>query len=121
MTLPRARRPSVAALLTIILTVICSCWLPSAPVSRLLPDDGRPVTPALRDACTMTATRCTRCHTIDRVLVAAASSPVDWQAYVTRMRRMAGSGITEADGVVILRCLTSISQEDRREGYSHTD
>jgi cytochrome c5 len=62
-------------------------------------------TPELRDACAFTEQKCTRCHTIGRVLAWEAHTRADWEPLVTRMRQMASSGITKADGDVVLRCL----------------
>src|SRR5262245_26313668 len=59
----------------------------------------------LREACALTEQRCTRCHTIGRVLAWDAHSRAQWEPLVTRMRQMASSGISKADAEVVLRCL----------------
>jgi hypothetical protein len=99
--------PVVAALALTLLVFSAACWLPPAPATPLLPADERTHTPELREACAVTATKCFRCHSLDRVLIAGAAGPRDWAVDVARMRRMAGSGITEADGAVIVRCLAA--------------
>jgi hypothetical protein len=61
--------------------------------------------PELREACAFTEQKCTRCHTIGRVLAWDARTRRDWDPIVTRMRQMASSGITKADAETVLRCL----------------
>lgn len=61
--------------------------------------------PELREACAFTEQKCTRCHTIGRVLAWNADSRAEWEPVVARMRQMASSGITRADSEVVLRCL----------------
>ena len=61
--------------------------------------------PELREACAFTEQKCTRCHTIGRVLAWEAHTRADWEPLVTRMRQMASSGITRADTEYVLRCL----------------
>lgn len=65
----------------------------------------RPGDPAaIRLACAVADTRCTHCHTLDRVLELAARAP-DWPVYVRRMRLQPGSGITAPEEQAIVRCL----------------
>jgi hypothetical protein len=59
----------------------------------------------IEDACDLTASRCIRCHSIDRVLVTRPERIGQWEHYVERMRRMRGSGISRTDQQVIVRCL----------------
>jgi len=99
--------------------VFLTLWscLPGPSLGRLLPGN-RPHPVEIREACTVTAVKCTRCHNIDRVLVAQVTSPNQWEAYVARMRRMTASGITATDASRIVQCLvyrSSLGQEDRRE------
>ena len=56
-------------------------------------------------ACALAAARCTRCHTIDRVLLARVESREHWRYYVDRMRRQPQSGISLDEGETITRCL----------------
>jgi hypothetical protein len=65
----------------------------------------------LREACAFTEQKCTRCHTIGRVLAWDAHTREQWEPIVTRMRQMASSGITKADSDVVLTCL---EQRDRQ-------
>ncbi len=59
----------------------------------------------LREACAITEQKCTRCHTIGRVLAWDAHTRTEWEPLVTRMRQMASSGITKSDTEYVLRCL----------------
>ena len=53
----------------------------------------------------MTERKCTRCHSLDRILVAQVTHPQQWSTTVDQMRRMPASGISGDDGRVIARCL----------------
>ncbi len=100
-------RTSRRARLVVVVTALCllsSCWLPRASVSDLV-TDGPPTPAAILDACAVTVMKCTRCHTVDRIRVAQVNNPRQWEVYVSRMRRMSASGITEADGPQIVQCL----------------
>ncbi len=59
----------------------------------------------LQPKCEIVVKRCTKCHTLDRVLVARISGVRHWTLYVERMRRMSGSGITRADASAAVDCL----------------
>jgi hypothetical protein len=97
--------PSVAlALLALgLLGTLWACWLPGAPATLFA--DETQVPPALRAPCALAQHKCSRCHSIDRVLVAQVTRPRQWETYVSRMRRMSSSGISETDGDQIVRCL----------------
>jgi hypothetical protein len=62
-------------------------------------------TPSLQRACVLADRRCSRCHPIERVLVAHVSEPAEWSDYVHRMRLTPGSGISAREEPIILRCL----------------
>ena len=102
----------------LLLSMLAAC-LPGPALGQLLPDQERaPV--RIRESCTIAATKCTRCHSIDRVLVAQVQSPHQWETYVGRMRRMTASGISEADAPRIVECLVyrSFGQEENREAIT---
>jgi len=80
---------------------------PMREASRLAADPGAP--PEIHAACRLASQRCTRCHPIDRVLLARVENPQHWEYYVARMRRQPRSGITEEDARVIVRCLVARS------------
>lgn len=103
---PPQRRVAAAVLVSSLIAA-CTVRLPGSPPS-ILPDDTT-ANEELREACALTQRKCTRCHSIDRVLVAPVRSPADWEARVARMRRMTASGITERDGETIVRCLVHVS------------
>ncbi len=58
--------------------------------------------------------RCSRCHTLERPLTAGVTSLDHWRAYVSRMRRNPGSGISPADGEKILVFLAFWAGEGKR-------
>ena len=70
----------------------------------------------LREACAFTEQKCTRCHTIGRVLAWEARTRAQWEPIVTRMRQMASSGITKEDAEVVLHCL---EQRDAPQRQAH--
>jgi hypothetical protein len=96
-----------AAVLVVTALAVCagawSCGRPGGYRTLLPPD--LPATPALRAACAVAERKCTRCHSLDRVLVAQVMRPKQWEIYVGRMRRMTASGITAHDAPPIVRCL----------------
>ena len=61
---------------------------------------------------------CSRCHTLSRPLTARVSSTEHWDQYVARMRRMPGSGISEANSKVILKFLYYYTLVIRGEGQT---
>lgn len=68
---------------------------------------------ALRDDYELFARRCSRCHSLSRPLNARIDSPTHWSEYVTRMRRMPGSGIAPDEVPALLRFLTWYSAARR--------
>lgn len=75
-----------------------------------LVDNPSTATPELQAACALTQHKCTRCHTIGRVLADEAVTRDEWEPIVHRMRQMASSGITRADAEVVLDCLSARSR-----------
>lgn len=71
--------------------------------TRLAPAPGASL--EIRTSCALAESRCTRCHTIDRVLAARVESPSHWQAYVHRMRLQPQSGILPDEETPITKCL----------------
>ena len=72
--------------------------------------------PEIREACAFTEQKCTRCHTIGRVLSWDAHRRAEWEPIVTRMRQMASSGITKEDAEIVLRCLEHRDAPPRQAG-----
>jgi hypothetical protein len=59
--------------------------------------------------------KCSRCHTLARPLNAPIYEFEHWQAYVARMRRQPGSGISESDGETILIFLKYYAEKKKRD------
>lgn len=59
---------------------------------------------SVQDACRLVSQRCSRCHTLDRVLQARVDAP-QWPDYIHRMRLMPGSGIPPSEEEILVRCL----------------
>ena len=59
----------------------------------------------VRMGCALAESRCTRCHTADRILNTHVDSPEHWSAYVHRMRLQPQSGILPDEETPILHCL----------------
>jgi hypothetical protein len=59
----------------------------------------------IRKACSLTAHKCSKCHPLERLELAAVSTEQHWRDYVERMRLQPGSGITPDDARVIVSCL----------------
>ncbi|HYL35626.1 MAG TPA: photosystem P840 reaction-center cytochrome c-551, partial [Bryobacteraceae bacterium] len=65
-----------------------------------------PVTIDLNQASDLMQKRCSKCHTLDRVVGARKDAP-GWLATVDRMRDMPGAGISEADAQTVVSYLAS--------------
>jgi hypothetical protein len=90
------------------LTLVAAC---SAAQST---DSGGPASPgarplvlddSLQKACAVTAKACARCHDLGKVHVTRLDSALEWRQLVLRMRRQAGSGITDAEVRAAETCL----------------
>jgi hypothetical protein len=60
------------------------------------------------------ARRCSKCHSLARPLGSGITDDTVWIAYVDKMRRQPGSGISPQDAAPILRFLHYYSSEQRR-------
>jgi hypothetical protein len=89
--------------LALIACTLSACFLFARESGRLEAPPGAPVD--VRLGCALAETRCTRCHTIDRILSARVGSPAHWQDYVHRMRLQPQSGILPDEERPILGCL----------------
>ena len=87
----------------VIVVWLSACFLFEHDTARLLAPPEAPV--EVRTACAVAESRCTRCHTIDRILNARIDSPASWQIYVHRMRLQPQSGILPDEEAPIWRCL----------------
>src|SRR5262249_19560022 len=82
---------------------------------------GAPNPPAeVQQACTVTVAKCSRCHPIDRVVVARGIGVGRWQMYIEQMRLKPSSGISLRDADVIFQCLRFVeaSCTDCKQGRS---
>ena len=61
------------------------------------------------------ARRCSKCHALARALNSGIHDDAMWIAYVNRMRRQPGSGISPQDTEPILRFLHYYSLEQQRD------
>ncbi len=66
--------------------------------------------PALAAEWPLVARRCTRCHTMQRVLNAADKTPDKWRRTVDRMAARPGAGITPEEAGRIARAVESLSR-----------
>ena len=86
-----------------LVAMMSACFLFEKDTARLQVAQTAPV--EIRLGCALAENRCTRCHTIDRILGARVVSPQHWQAYVHRMRLQPESGIMPDEEPPIVRCL----------------
>lgn len=88
------------------LFVLVACVGKAAPSTRI--DRS---TESVQAACQLVSRRCSRCHSLDRVLQAHVDAP-QWPDYVHRMRLMPGSGIPPAEEEILVHCLVYRSPTD---------
>jgi hypothetical protein len=67
------------------------------------------------------ARRCSKCHSLARPLGSGIVDDEVWIAYVNKMRRQPGSGISPQDTAPILRFLHYYSSEQRRIKRDHDE
>jgi len=58
-----------------------------------------------REGCDLAQRKCSRCHTMNRILATNVETPEAWKLYVHRMRLMPGAAIQSRDEPKIVRCL----------------
>jgi hypothetical protein len=76
---------------------------------------------AVRPDYQLFARRCSKCHSLARPLGSGITDDAVWIAYVNRMRRQPGSGISPQDAGPILRFLHYYSIEQRRLKREHEE
>ncbi len=76
---------------------------------------------AVRPDYALFARRCSKCHSLARPLGSGITDDSVWIAYVDRMRRQPGSGISPQDAGPILRFLHYYSSEQRRIKREHDE
>jgi hypothetical protein len=67
------------------------------------------------------ARRCSKCHSLARPLNSGIVDDDVWVAYVNKMRRQPGSGISPQDATPILRFLHFYAVEQRRIKRTHDE
>ena len=89
----------------ILIAALCACGnRGSSRTNPLLSGiDGASV--EVQRSCELAAARCSRCHTVERLLTARVTNPGHWKRYVNRMRLMPDSSISRADARQVVRCL----------------
>jgi hypothetical protein len=86
------------------LGLACGCGGAASPAaSALAPGAAAPTD--IQTACDLAAHRCSKCHPVERLLLAQVSRPEHWVRYVDRMRRQPESSISDDEGAIITRCL----------------
>ena len=103
------RRTTHASMLGAAIAV-SACTSPQAPPSTLAAGDP----PELRADYAIFEHRCSKCHALSRAFDSGIDNDLEWEHYVARMRRQPGSGITEKDGVAVLRYLHVLVQRQRK-------
>jgi cytochrome c5 len=88
---------------------------PAVPVASASATSGPAIAPGADPAdYEVFALRCSKCHSLARPLSSGIDDDNYWKAYVAKMRRQPGSGISADDSVAILRFLHQFSIELRR-------
>jgi hypothetical protein len=100
------------ALLTAVVAVGLAAWLAGCPGAGLGEGvESSKLTPEMRSDYAVFAQKCSKCHSLSRPLESGITDDAFWHAYVERMRRQPGSGISLADEAPILRFLHQYSQQ----------
>jgi hypothetical protein len=76
---------------------------------------------AVRPDYALFARRCSKCHSLARPLGSGIVDDAVWIAYVNKMRRQPGSGISPQDAAPILRFLHYYSAEQLRIKRAHDE
>jgi hypothetical protein len=102
--------------LVAVLTVPASCATESVGKSMGLgKDQVEKLPPNVADSYDVFAYKCSRCHSLSRPLNAQIYDLSHWREYVARMRKHAGSAISEADGEKILVFLAYWAEQKARQ------
>jgi hypothetical protein len=98
-----------------ILVAVCLTALLACSGERSVEPEVASLTPDLRADYAVFAVRCSKCHSLARPLNSGIDDDGYWKAYVAKMRRQPGSGISADDSVAILRYLHVFSIELRKK------
>ncbi len=91
------------AVVIAVVVTLTGCASEVNPLLAELPQS-EPVPQRIADACDLARTRCSRCHTTDRILSTRMSRPEDWRSAVHRMRLMPGSAIRTDEEARLVSC-----------------
>lgn len=113
MTTERRPLSAIVALVfaLFVASTLAACATDSGRRGGLAPERVAALPPKVRESYDLFEFKCSRCHTLARPLNADITDFEHWRAYVTRMRRQSGSGISEADGEQILVFLRHLTEE----------
>jgi predicted small secreted protein len=103
------------------LLVVCAIVLTACATSGRDGLDVAQLPEAVRPDYQLFARRCSKCHSLARPLGSGITDDEVWIAYVNRMRRQPGSGISPQDAQPILRFLHYYSSEQRRVKREHEE
>ena len=99
----------IATYRALALTLVAACSAAQSPGARPGPASSGAQQLVLDDsmqkACAMTEQTCARCHDLGKVHVTRLDSALEWRQLVLRMRRQAGSGITDDEVRAAETCL----------------
>jgi hypothetical protein len=112
---PRAHAALIFIAVALATVIVAAC---SGAQGRMRPSgegiDAASLPEEVRGDYRVFAHRCSKCHSLARSLQSGIQDDAYWVLYVQRMKRQPGSGISDADEVVILRFLSFYSAELRR-------
>ena len=100
---------------------ISTAWLGGCATSGREGLDVAQLPETVRPDYQLFARRCSKCHSLARPLGSGITDDEVWIAYVARMRRQPGSGISPQDTAPILRFLRYYSSEQRRLKREHEE
>ena len=110
-----------AALLTVVLSSLFWLGGGGCATGRREGLDVAQLPEAVRPDYQLFARRCSKCHSLARPLGSGITDDEVWIAYVNRMRRQPGSGISPQDATPILRFLHYYASEQRRLKREHEE
>jgi hypothetical protein len=87
----------------LLLVALAACRTDQNPFLAAAPRDDQPTRDVV-EACHLARSRCSRCHSVDRILTHSAYTPIEWETLVQRMRVMTGSSIHENEESALVRC-----------------
>ncbi len=113
----------MGAVLFALLTSACPSEVPSvspAPHGEVLADagdaEGGPSPEVVLAERNLFTTRCSKCHSLARILEIGFRDETFWRRYVHRMRLQPASGISEEEEAPLLRHLMRLNEEKRPAG-----